>query len=439
MRQTATCQRRCSGILALGLLLIVAGLARADRIELLSGAKVEGEIVARDEQSVTLKATVGSRTFTRKYPIDRIHAIVKGDDREVLNAMEGGTPAGSASKGKARTPAAVQRTRAEIDQWIDQEGRTPPDWWDSTPLEFPKTLDLSFPEPAPGPWNNQKNVGQYLWDVIHPNQGKWRQGVRFMHHLLTVNKDRPDVHRRIMNTLGGMYYRLLQDFPRAAYWWRRAGVDKDDRFWSGVQLAECYWKMGNKPMAMELLRGIELQYSTIKLLADMGQTEEALRIAESAAQGEAADLACVYAGDACRVAGLHRRALQYYERVLKVPAQGQAKGRIERNHTRARANIEGIKLFDLLDLARVPDGAYRSSSMGYEAPVHVEVTVKGGRIDSVRVTDHREKQYYSSITDTCRKIVAVQGVTGIDATSSATITSEAILNATAKALAGATK
>ena len=96
-------------------------------------------------------------------------------------------------------------------------------------------------------------------------------------------------------------------------------------------------------------------------------------------------------------------------------------------------------MFELLDLTRVPDGTYRSSSMGYEAQVHVEVVVRSGRIEDVRVTDHHEKQYYSSITDTCQKIIAKQGVTGIDATSCATITSEAIINATAKALAEAGK
>ncbi len=134
-----------------------------------------------------------------------------------------------------------------------------------------------------------------------------------------------------------------------------------------------------------------------------------------------------------------KRRLRIYEKVLTVPATGKQQGRIERSHQRARANIEGIKVFELLDLTRVPDGTYRSSSMGYEAQVHVEVVVRSGRIEDVRVTDHHEKQYYSSITDTCQKIIAKQGVTGIDATSCATITSEAIINATAKALAEAVK
>jgi uncharacterized protein with FMN-binding domain len=43
------------------------------------------------------------------------------------------------------------------------------------------------------------------------------------------------------------------------------------------------------------------------------------------------------------------------------------------------------------------------------------------------------------MTDTPQKILAKQGVRGVDATSAATITSEAIINATAKALAGGQK
>jgi uncharacterized protein with FMN-binding domain len=96
-------------------------------------------------------------------------------------------------------------------------------------------------------------------------------------------------------------------------------------------------------------------------------------------------------------------------------------------------------LFDTLDVNRVPDGNYAASSLGYEAQVQISVVVRNRRIESVAVTQHREKQFYSSITDTPRKIVEKQGVKGVDATSGATITSEAIINATAKALSAAMK
>jgi uncharacterized protein with FMN-binding domain len=92
-------------------------------------------------------------------------------------------------------------------------------------------------------------------------------------------------------------------------------------------------------------------------------------------------------------------------------------------------------LYELCDVKKVPDGDYSASSLGYEGLVEVGVTVEKGVIKAVRITDHKEKQFYSAMTDTPAKIIAKQSVQGIDATTSATITSEAIINATAKALA----
>jgi len=58
-------------------------------------------------------------------------------------------------------------------------------------------------------------------------------------------------------------------------------------------------------------------------------------------------------------------------------------------------------------------------------------------ISSEKKSSRKEKQFFTSITDTIGQIRAKQGVKGVDATSGATMTSEAIINATAKALAEA--
>jgi uncharacterized protein with FMN-binding domain len=168
----------------------------------------------------------------------------------------------------------------------------------------------------------------------------------------------------------------------------------------------------------------------------MGETTKSLQLVEAFARGGYADLAYLYGGDACRILGKYKEAIEFYERVLKVPATGKAVKRIQRNQKRARDNIEGIKIFDALDISQIADGTYQGSSTGYAGEVHVEATVRNGRIESVKVTSHKEKQFYSALTDTPKQIVAKQGLKGIDAVSGATITSEAIINATAKALAG---
>ena len=148
-------------------------------------------------------------------------------------------------------------------------------------------------------------------------------------------------------------------------------------------------------------------------------------------------LAYLYAGDACRFQGQYPQAVQYYQKVLTVPASGRAAKLIQRCHQRARDNVEGIRIFDALDLGRIPDGTYQGTSGAYVGPLQVKVVVAGGRIQSVEVTSHKEKQFYSALTDTPRQIVEKQGVKGVDAVTGATITSEAIVNAAARALGSA--
>ena len=100
-----------------------------------------------------------------------------------------------------------------------------------------------------------------------------------MHHLLAVNKGDPRVRARVVRSLGGMYFRFFQDYPRAAFWWRQAGVKAGDP--DSVALAECYWRLGNKSMAMVLLKQRSLRPSMIKLWGDMGETDRALQLAET--------------------------------------------------------------------------------------------------------------------------------------------------------------
>jgi uncharacterized protein with FMN-binding domain len=71
--------------------------------------------------------------------------------------------------------------------------------------------------------------------------------------------------------------------------------------------------------------------------------------------------------------------------------------------------------------------------------VEVTVEVKAGKLDSVKVSDHHEKQYYSSIAEVPVRILSKQGIKGVDTTTGATLTSEAIINAAAKALVGQSK
>lgn len=336
----------------------------------------------------------------------------------------------------------IVRTRAEVEALIAQAGATPPAWWDKVPLRHPPTLDLTWADPGKQ-WNAQKNLGQYMWDIINPNPSRWPEGAKLLHHVLTVNKDNPAKVEKTAGALAHVYQNLLQDWGRAAFWWRKVvklgGYEETDY---ALDLGECYWKLGNREMCVELISKVDSDdtrnSSLIKLWADLGDLNKALSLVEDKAQFERPDAAFLAGGDACRLAGKYPQAMAYYQKVLAV--QGDlTKGDLKRNRERAQASLAAIRLFDALDLKRIPSGLYTGNSPAYAGLLHVEVKVAAARIESVRVTRHQEKQFYGAIANTTSQIVQKQGVKAVDMTTGATITAEAIVNATAKALASGMK
>jgi uncharacterized protein with FMN-binding domain len=407
-------------------LIALAGSLRADTIEFINGAKAEGKLQSLDAaaKTVTFEAAVGGRTVTRTFPQSQVHAVTVSGERKEL------TP----KPGAPGTKAEAAKSSAEMAALIKQAGTTPPDWLPNTPLNFPQTLDLSWPEKPPEGWNNSKNVGQFIWDIINPNENRWREGVRFLEHLRTLHRNDARLQKRITKDIAAMHFRFFQDYARAAWGWQQVGIKAGDP--EGVQLAECYWRLGNKQMALDMITGQRARLGMIKLLGDMGDTDKALQMVDTFVRAMAEPQeALVMGGDACRLAGRYEEALAYYERVLKAPVTPERKERLRRVRDRAQASIAAIRLFELSDVTKVADGTYEANSLGYEGPVQVAVAVKGGRIESVKVTQHREKQYYSALRDMPQQIIAKQGVKGVDATSRATITGNAIINATAEALA----
>ena len=330
------------------------------------------------------------------------------------------------------------RTREEVEALIRKVGSEAPDWWGATPLKYPDTLDLDWPLNAPGDWNNQRNVGQYLWDVINPNPGRWKEGIKLVHHLMLRNQADRARLARSMETLGTMFHNFTQDWPRAVFWWRMSA--KYGQPHDPAMMANCFWQMGCEEMAREILAQLTSDYTRngaiIKLWADMGELDKALRLAEQKARGGNPNIAYLAAGNACRQAGRMTEALAYYRKAANARPAGEDNDDCKRARAQATENIAVIRTFEMLDLKQTADGRYTATSTAFNGPLTVEVQVTAGRIASVRVTQHQEKQFYSALTETPRKIVERQSVKNIDACTGATITSEAIINATAKALAG---
>ncbi|MBR4752240.1 MAG: FMN-binding protein [Thermoguttaceae bacterium] len=443
--KTATTAIRLSGAVVVGLVFaaLFNGSSLADEIILTTGKKGAGTIVSETATSVEIETTVAGRVVKRTVPKNRIYSIEQNGKRRVLNDSDAGRKA-AASDSVANVASSdagkrVERAPDEVFKIIDRIGKTAPDWLESTPLEYPPTLDLSFPKDVDG-WDANRNFGQYVWDVINPNRDRWKSAVKLAEFLRERNANDAEVVRRIDQATGEFYFRFFQDYARAAYYWRLSGLDDDPASapWLGAYLGECYWRLGSKEAALDVYAKTPDQFPWIKVLTEMGELDEALKLAERLALSNRPDYAFVYAGDACRAAGDYDKAIEYYRRVLAVEATpDRTVEQMERNTKRARANIIGIETFERLDLTKVPNGVYFGDGVGFAGNVRVKVVVSNGKIASVEVVEHQEKQYYSSIVDVPRQIVEKQSLKDVDAVSSATATSEAIVNATAKALSEA--
>lgn len=92
--------------------------------------------------------------------------------------------------------------------------------------------------------------------------------------------------------------------------------------------------------------------------------------------------------------------------------------------------IPGVARAEEAAAGGAADGTYTSSVEGRNGLVTVEVTIAGGKISAVEVTDHQETEVFTvdAIPQLCENIVAANSF-GIDGISGATFTSAAILTA----------
>jgi uncharacterized protein with FMN-binding domain len=277
-------------------------------------------------------------------------------------------------------------------------------------------------------------MGAYLWDIIDPNHSRWPEGIKLIQQTLTLNKGNAEAQKKAMAALARIYTEMMQDYARGAFWAKKAGNQP-------IILAECYLKLGCDSAAIAILKQLgeddTRNAQIVKLWADSGDLKTALALAERKAKSGDPTAAYLAAGDACRRVGDLPRATKFYEQA--VAASNSKERDVKVNIKRATASLEAIKLFDGLDLKKIADGNYVADSLGYVGQVEVTVTVKDHRIQAVEVSKHKEKQFYASLTAVPAQIVAKQAVVGIDSTTGATVTSEAIINASAKALAGPKK
>ncbi len=410
-----------------------ASLAKGqDSVVFLNGTELSGKIleIRKADKEFDFQTTIAGQTVKRTYQYSTVHAVTFNGKRFVINEItdERLADVGASEDASDR----VTRSASEVRQLIDTVGASEPDWLTTTKLNHPSSLDLSWPLKVDGPWDESKNVGQYIWGRVNPNPSRWRPGIKLMYECIELHQGQPALLQRDYGALADKYFVLFQDYPRAAYWFEKAKVGVNQK--AGIHLAECYFRLGNKQMAMKQLRSRVLHVDAIKLLGEMDELQAALNLTNVYARTQAFNEAFLNAGDALRSAGRLDEAVGYYQQILDRNS-ARNEDYLKRYLGRAADSINAIRLFDKADVSRVADGQYVDKAVGYNGDLEVRVTVSQSKITDVEVTSHREKQFYAALTDTPRQIISTQGVRDIDGTSGATITSQAIVNATARALA----
>ena len=118
------------------------------------------------------------------------------------------------------------------------------------------------------------------------------------------------------------------------------------------------------------------------------------------------------------------------------PAKPGATGQTD---LEAAAEEEAAESASATDLSAVADGTYEGAGKGMGGDVPVTVTVEGGKIASVEVGDNSETQGIgSNAIEQLPELIVEAGTTeGVDGVAGATVTSDAIFEAIANALANA--
>ncbi len=386
-------------ILLAGVLLVSS--AGADEIESKDGTVYSGKLIKEMHDKVVFRANIGGAKLDLDFPIAKVKAVTVNGTRRLVKP--GPKPTVKPKTSPIDIPK-NERTETQVDDLVENVGRSKPDWYESVPLRYPPTLKLTWLVTKRGV-QPHINLNQYIDMIISPSPTKWKEGVRLMHHTLTVNRSSLIRRRRSQRALADMYFNYFGDSARAAFWYRQAGGRNH------IQLATCYYRLGCKSLAAKLLKEIHDDNtpdgSAIRLWAEMGETDKALYYAERTASAGRPDVGYLAAGDACRRDGQFAKAQTYYQKVVDTE---KGSVNIKRNSARAAANLESVKLQAALRLSQIPDGTYQGQALGYQktAPIAVSVTMSGGSLEAVKVLGTRDRRYYRSLAEMPKRIVARQ-------------------------------
>jgi uncharacterized protein with FMN-binding domain len=274
--------------------------------------------------------------------------------------------------------------------------KIPPDWLAGVQT----TYDTSKP------W---KEARLHIRDLLRQGGPAYREGIKLTYLYLVEKKAaEPSEYP--------MYVYLGREFAWAAVvyedWLR---INKMTEAVEYRHLASCQQYFGEPQKALETLRtGLQRLKNTPQRAINEATLHDCM--------GD------VYAatGDKGKAGEEYRKALDVLAKMPKPQPKVAAK-------TQAKLEM----LTETLNLAKVPDGSYKSSAVGYVKDVQVTVQVKGGKISDVQV-QHGENLEAGSTKTIPQRIIEKQ-TPNVDAVTAATITSQAITTAAWQALKAAQK
>ncbi|MFW6153819.1 MAG: FMN-binding protein [Planctomycetota bacterium] len=433
MREDRTRTRRRLAAAAAGAVILAAAVAAGDVIELTNGRRYEGLVLEQDPMAVRFKVVFPKGgSMTRAFRRSEIKTLTLTGDAPTASAPE--DPPEKEDPPSDRPP---RLSRDEVKGRIRVIGPSPPDWWNQVELTYPDTLDLDGTQ-ASGDGRPEVDLAAYVAERIRPDRRRWREGVKLLHHVIKARKADPARRAEAMELLGDLYFDLFNDWVRAAHWYETSMLHRRRvRAVLTVRLAECYWRIGSREMAVETLRRFRQDMHlpsamAAQLWCQMGYAGGAMKMAEKMiADPQRADEGHLAAGNIRRYTGRLDEAIEHYEQAAALTTGSRY---LERRRRRARANLAAVKALRSLDLSRVPDGAHRGEAVGYKGPVVVKVHVADGAITGVEIVSRTEDRAGRAFDNAAERILVHPDFAGIDATTGASTTGDAVTNATIDAL-----
>lgn len=276
------------------------------------------------------------------------------------------------------------------------ELKVPPDWFKSVQVRFDTTK----------PW---KEAGEHIRKLLG-DAATVREGMK----LTCLYKQKGDIgdgHKYPLYLyLGGEYAWALVEFEK------RLASKPQGRTHEYLCLASCYAHFGEYPKALQALN-----------LALQRLPKPPWRIAREADVHD--HLGALYAemGKLPLAKQHYRKAMQLY------PTSTQPWGRHLLRRYAARIR-EKLRILDLqsIRLDQLQDGTYSGTTFGYGGDITVNVTVKGKKIADIKVR-HKEDIEQNATKIVPQRIIAAQSLK-VDGITGATITSNAVIIGTFKAL-----